>query len=202
MSKPSDHVIRDKRQLQCLVNPVTQGVFDAVRSETLMSVMDIAAQLGLAADVINYHVKKLEKSGLILMGGMRGHGRSAERLFECANPNATVLFDPKDRDNIELLNKAVASMLSLAQKDFHTAFNPEMAVTSGPGRNLRAARVSAWLTEKEWLRVNAMIEKIIALMHRKAKHTRDDEKLYAISMITAPMPIQPLKRARNHAATN
>ena len=190
------NVISDKQQILCLTNPVRQSVFDALKGLKTASAAQIGKQLGSPADVINYHLKKLEDVGLIKQIGIRGEGRNAERTFEMTDPNAKVLTDPNDPENIELMNKAVRSLLGLSHKDFSKALNPKNAVTTGPNRNLRASRLTAWLTKQEWADVNRLIEEINRRLSLGAGDSPGDAKLYAVSIVTAPVAVQPVKRRR------
>jgi len=194
--KPRHKVISDKHQILCLTNPVRQNVFDALKGLKTASAAQIGKQLGSPADVINYHLKKLEAVGLILQFDVWGEGRNAERVFKITDPKAKVLLDPNDPDNVELLNRAVRSLLALSYKDFSNAFNPENAITTGPNRNLRASRLTAWLTKQEWADVNRLIEELNKKLSSSAGDASGDAKLYAVSIVTAPIAVQPVKRRR------
>ena len=194
--KQPHNVISDKQQILCLTNPVRQSVFDALKGLKTASASQIGKQLGSPADVINYHLKKLEEVELINQFDIWGEGRNAERVFKITDPKAKVLFDPNDPENVELVSKAVRSLLALSHKDFSNAFNPENAVTTGPNRNLRASRVTAWLTKQEWADINCLIEEINKKFTAGARGAPDDAKLYAVSIVTAPIAVQPVKRKR------
>ena len=194
--KHRPNVISDKQQIRCLINPVRQNVFDAIKGLKSASATQIGKQLGSPADVVNYHLRKLGDVGLITQFDIRGKGRNAERVFKITNPKAKVLFDPNDPDNVELLNKAVQSLLALSQKDFSKAFTPEKAVTTGANRNLRASRITAWLTKHEWEKVNRLIEELSETLALGAVDPSGDAELYAVTIVTAPIAVQPTKRRR------
>ena len=189
-------VISDKRQLLCLTNPVRQSVFDSLKNLKTASAAQIGDQLGSPADVVNYHLKKLKEVELVKQVGLRGEGRKAERTFELTNPRAKVRFDPSDAENVEVMNKAVRSLLALSQKDFSRAFNPRDAVTAGPNRSLRVSRLTAWLTKQEWAEVNRLIEEINRRLSSGTQISQRDTNLYAVSIVTAPVAAQPVKRRR------
>ena len=195
-AKHRPNVISDKQQIRCLINPVRQNVFDAIKGLKSASATQIGKQLGSPADVINYHLKKLGDVGLITQFDIRGKGRNAERVFKITDPKAKVLFDPNDPDNVELLNKAVQSLLALSQKDFSKAFTPEKAVTTGANRNLRASRITAWLTKHDWEKVNRLIEELSETLALGAVDPPGDAELYAVTIVTAPIAVQPTKRRR------
>lgn len=193
--KTDGSVIREIKQLQCLTNALRQSVYDAIGGIGSASAIEIGDQLGQPADVVNYHLKKLQETGLVTQDGLRGEGRSAARLFRKSDPEASVLLDPSDTNNVELLAKAVGSMLTLAHKDVTGALESGVAVTVGPKRNLRASRHCVWLTDEEWERVNLLLEELLVLSN-KGSRREGDEKLYAISLVTAPVPVKPVRRAR------
>ena len=94
------NIISDKQQILCLTNAVRQSVFDALMGLRTASAAQIGKQLGSPADVINYHLKKLEEVGLIKQFDIWGEGRNAERIFKITDPKAKVLFDPDDPANV------------------------------------------------------------------------------------------------------
>lgn len=77
--------------LQALTHPVRLQVLEALRRPTSASA--IARELGQPRQKINYHLKELERGGLIRPAGERRKGNMVERLYESVA--GTFLVSPR-----------------------------------------------------------------------------------------------------------
>ena len=72
--------VDDDNRVQALAHPVRIAVLDAMRVPE--SAAGAARQLGQPRQTVNYHVKELEKAGLIRPAGERRKGNFVEQLYQ------------------------------------------------------------------------------------------------------------------------
>jgi DNA-binding transcriptional ArsR family regulator len=81
-TRPATRVvsITDPEQLQALAHPLRLRVLEALRSPA--SAAGVARVLGANRQNVNYHLKELERAGLVRRVGERRRGNLVEQLFE------------------------------------------------------------------------------------------------------------------------
>ena len=73
--------IRRTEQIEALASPVRQEIVDALQVSGACPIAEVAAQLGRAPDSLYYHVRHLERVGLVVRRGVRRNGQRDEALF-------------------------------------------------------------------------------------------------------------------------
>jgi DNA-binding transcriptional ArsR family regulator len=85
----SVQTIDDPEALQALSHPLRVRVIDALREPG--SAATVARQLGEARQKVNYHLKELERAGLVVRTGERRTGNFVEALYQSAARTLVVL---------------------------------------------------------------------------------------------------------------
>jgi DNA-binding transcriptional ArsR family regulator len=87
--KQAVRTIDDPDQLQALSHPLRVRILDALREPD--SAAAVARRLGEARQKVNYHLKELERSGLVVRTGERRSGNFVESLFRSSARTLVVL---------------------------------------------------------------------------------------------------------------
>lgn len=175
------HVIKDKGELAALVSGVRQEIVDVLSQMTTPSVAELATALGRPADAIYYHLRILQRAGLVVCAGNRNHGRRQEQLFRAVSPD--LRLDYKIGGNAREITAIVRSMLRLGARDFAHAFRRGDAKVSGRGRELWALRTIGWLTPDEIVKVNQSINSLARAVSKPQRNGR----LYGITVLLTPL---------------
>src|SRR5687768_3557845 len=77
--KPKPYLIRDARAIKLLASPLRQAMLDTIVSHGAASVAELSRQLRRPADRLYYHVKLMQRAGLLLSSG---HGDAGEERFD------------------------------------------------------------------------------------------------------------------------
>ena len=77
-----DEAILNHEQLECLASPVRNDVFVRVRQLGAASARQVARELGKSSEAVHYHLKQLERAGLILEVARRPAPRKPESIYE------------------------------------------------------------------------------------------------------------------------
>jgi DNA-binding transcriptional ArsR family regulator len=184
-------VISDVRQIRTLSSPIRQDILDAVTAIGPCSVSELAAAIGRRPDSLYYHVRRLVKVGLIREEPDGGAGRGELRL-DVPHNRFYLEYKPESRPNKTAVLRVAAAMVRSAERGFRRAFDPDVAVVAGPGRNLWASRTRGALTPADLAEVNALIARLHTIM-RSGRRDRGpsvagDRSLHELTVILAPHP--------------
>lgn len=182
----SPFVVREPEQLDVLASPLRQEILGAAAELGPCSISDLARQLGRPADALYYHVRKLARAGLLVSEGKRRGSRRDEEIFGAPGGAIRVAYDLDDPRSVEAIRRAAAALLRVAQRDFERGTRHAGAKTRGRDRNLRSGRATAWLSRDQLRELNALLDRIDALLVRTPP--APGKRLCAFSFVLAPVP--------------
>ena len=187
------HPISDPRQIAALASPARQEVVDGLQALGPCSIAELGANLGRAPDSLYYHVRALEKLGLVVRAGQRTSGARPEALYDV--PGKLALdHEPGTKRERELLASLVAAALRSGARDFRRALDEGRAQhRRSAQRNAWGGRVKGWLTADELAEVRAHLEALTELFVRGTR--RRGTQLAALSFVLAPLA--PTTRTRS-----
>lgn len=194
--------VRSAEELHALGTVVRQEIIDVVRHLPSFSVSDVAREMGRPADALYFHMRILEKAGLIVADGERVTARRPETVYHCREPGAQVMLDygSGDARAAKAALSAVRALLRAAVDDFETGRASEKAVMQGPERNLWAGRNVAWLDRQDLREVNSLLGRLSEIMGQPRKPGHD--QLCVLSYSLAPVETQPLRRSQHGPDTH
>jgi DNA-binding transcriptional ArsR family regulator len=123
MSKASQsYIIQSKKQMAALKAPTRQEILDVLAPMGDASIAEIAVALGRPADSLYYHMRILQKSGLVLAAGERTTGTHREALFRTPAPDMRLAYEPGPKGNARNVTPIVDAMLRLTARDVVEGF--------------------------------------------------------------------------------
>jgi DNA-binding transcriptional ArsR family regulator len=180
------YILRSRKQLATLKAAARQELLDVLSSMGTVSVAELAAALGKPADSLYYHLRILQKAGLVVEDGTRQEAGHSERLYRAIASDLRLAYTPGLKGNAEVVTPIVDSMLRLTSRDFKAAFENETTVVQGPQRELWAARTTGWLTEQQVEELNRHLASMRQIT--VSSPPRDEgERLYALTMVLTPL---------------
>jgi DNA-binding transcriptional ArsR family regulator len=182
MATRPDRKISEPEQLQVLASPLRQEILDLLARTGTAQVSEVASLLGRPADSLYYHLRELQRVGLVVSSRARGAKRG-EMLFRAAHREPTLLHDASPRGNTPAVESIVASMLRLGIRDFRNASASGRVSTQGPRRELWALRVTGWLDAEQIAGINRRI----CDLKDAVGGPRAGGKLYAITILLTPL---------------
>lgn len=193
MPRPAEtYLIEDQPQLRVLTSAVRQEIVDVLAQMGTASVAEIAATLGRPADSLYYHLRALQKAGLVLPEGFRHRSRRKEVLFRTVAPELMLRYQPRHPPNRRAVTAIVGSMLRLGFRDFRRAFERPGVIVSGNNRELWALRRTGWLSAAQVVTVNRSIQQL----SRNVARSRGQGQLYAITVLLTPLEQRTARRQR------
>jgi DNA-binding Lrp family transcriptional regulator len=184
MKHTAPFYLQDIRHVRAVASPVRAAVVDALEVMAPATIVQIARAIGYPPDGLYYHVRTLERIGLVIRTAPEPDTGAAR--FDLPGHPATLLYRLDDRRQGRAMVKVVGTMVRCAERSFRRAFGPERATAKGPHRNLRAGRRTAWLTAAELRRLNRYIERIHALFGR-GRPQQPGSRLHEFTYVLAPI---------------
>ena len=160
-SKPKTLVLRSEEQRRAITSPFRLELIGLFVEFKPLSVAQIAQRMGRPATAIHYHVRLLEKAGLLCRAGEQRSGsrpevlyRPVAEVFELEEPGDGKSGDP------EAIIKTVSMAFRMAVGDMKAAFKDSSACYSGPQRNFVGARMHCRLSKTELAELNGHLREI------------------------------------------
>lgn len=189
--KPKVFTIREDQQRRAISSPLRMELIGLFTDGAPLSVATIAERMGRPATAIHYHVRVLEKAGLLRRVGKKQSGRRPEALYL---PVADLFKMEQARDAPEetaaMALKAMATAFRMAERDMKAAFTNPNSKSAGPYRNVFGARMHCRLSKKKLAELNRHlrdIEKMLLRGHRTHEPSPDDA---FVSFTVALMPLR------------
>lgn len=183
MGRSGIHVIRRDDQLAVLACAARQEIVDVLAAMGTVSVAELAAVLGRPADAQYFHLRALQRTGLVRHVGYRYRKGRKEALFRAVAPELRLHYEPRKESNRKRVTAIVASMLRLGIRDFRRAFHRPDVNVSGPRRELWALRTTARLSLQEI----AQVQRSIVRLKDAFGTPRGQGRLYAITVLLTPL---------------
>jgi DNA-binding transcriptional ArsR family regulator len=188
--------IRDRGQLRMLASPVRQELVDLLARTGPASASELSRWIRRPADGLYYHLRALERVGLVRRAGERMRAGRAETLYRSSYAEPKLRHDASPGGNTPAVTAIAASMLRLGIRDFRSAASTRGVRTWGPRRELWALRVVGWLTPDRLAEVN---RRMVALQ-RSVGRPRSKGELYAITVVLTPLHHRARKPQRRPRA--
>ena len=180
-------MITTVEQLRAIADPLRQRVLEPLLNAPLTATQ-VAERLNEPPAKIYYHVRELEKVGLIRLVETREKGGILEKYYQAVARNIGV--DPSVLRTVPLDDtiKALQSIISVISADALEAIrtlNPE-----SPGK-LRISREMVYMTDAEYTAFNAALEALLK-PYEDARGIAGEQPR-AINIIAHPMSTRPVQ---------
>jgi DNA-binding transcriptional ArsR family regulator len=190
VSNPNGHVIRTAAAARAIVAPLRQEIVDALDAAGPCSIARLAELIGRPADSLYFHLRKLERVGLVVETERRRDGRHVFRVYDLpAHPVSLRYGDPIRAAD---LTGIARSAFRAAARDFAAAAtDPAVVRPTGRERELWMARAKGWLTPGELARANELLGQLLTLVRSANTRAgqRQGTRLFGITFGLAPVPV-------------
>ena len=186
--------VADVRQIRAIASPVRVSIIDTLDAAGPLSIADLGSILGYPPDGLYYHLRALERLGLVTR---TTSARNGAARFDVPGRPVTLGYDLADPRRRNATAKLVSTILRRAERSFRRAYAPGRAQADGPHRNLRVGRRTAWLKPGELATLNRAIESLHAVFER-GRPGRTGTRLIELTYVVAP--IEPKTRRQRKGA--
>jgi hypothetical protein len=186
-------LLRGRAVRELFGSPLRLALVEQLGRDGERSVRDLAARLDRPADGLYFHVRKLQKIGVLVAGGQRPGARRPEQLYRLAAGRIGV--DPRDASPAARSAAALGVMAVLRRsgREFVAAYGSGRAVTEGRRRELIALRVKTWLDGAARAELNRRIDALLGFLRRRADERRGTP--CSLTLLVAPSPAVARRRS-------
>jgi len=184
-------VIRSDEQRRAIASPLRLELIGLFIDPEPLSVAQIAKRVGRPATAIHYHIRLLEKAGLLRRAGEQRSGRRSEALYR---PVADVFKMEQPQDTTSGDTEAAIKTLSMAFRmavgDMKAALEHPSTRSSGPLRNCLGGRFHCRLSKAELAELNRHLRDIEKLLSRANNPQELSPSDTFVSLTLALMPLR------------
>ena len=176
------HVLASKRELRALTSPARQELVDVLQQIGAASVSELGHILARPADALYYHLRVLERAGLVVESTERTPSGKKRATFRLVAERLYLDYRAGRQADPAAVPAIVNGMLRLGMRDFRTAAADPKTVVSGPRRELWAARRMLWMSSEDVAKVNRLIESFGGKSKRRPRG-----RLFALTIVLVPL---------------
>src|SRR5690242_15813062 len=107
MRRPALHRISHPAQLSVLRSSARQELLDVLTRVDAVSIAELGAMLGRASDGLYYHVRALERAGLVAAAGTRTVRGRSEQLYRAIASQFALRYAPAPQRHATSVNGIV-----------------------------------------------------------------------------------------------
>ena len=186
--KSRSFMLRTGEQKKAVASPLRLELLGLFIDRKALSVAEMAERMGRSATGIHYHVRVLEKAGILRRVGRQRSGRRPEALYK---PVADVFkMEQKRGAAPDDALKTLSTAFRMAERDMRAAMSDPGTKSSGPYRNIFGGRIHCRLSKNDLAELNRLlreIEKTLSTVHKRHKPSKDDA---FVSLTVALMPLR------------
>ena len=169
-----------------------QEVIDAIAVLGASTIAEVADHLGRAADSLYFHVRKLEKVGLLQEVEKRREGKYEVAVYGLPGKIMRVKYG--GGVVAKSVQRVVAGAVRLGIRDFNRAMVTPETEFSGPARNVWGGRMKGWVSKEDVVEINRLIEELAAIFHRSTQE--DGKSLQSLAWVSAPVGVKGRAKKR------
>lgn len=182
-------MLSDAASVRALAHPARLTVIDALYDGQVLTATECAELAGVTPSAMSYHLRALEKVGLVLRAEPRGDGR--ERPWKRAGANLKVDM-PRSGPDVNASGLAAAELLVVNALDLDrerllASVRADARLPKGEGIGSHYARDTVVLTKAELAEVASAIQDVLAPYRRSNRPAAPaDAVSFSASLIIAP----------------
>lgn len=183
MTRSRKGLVKDKPQLAALASGARQEIVDVLPRLGTASVADLARALDRPPDSLYYHLRALQRVGLVVPAGHRRTQRRLEALYQAVAPRIELRLEHLTPTRTKAAGAIVSSAMRMGIRDYKRALAQPEVIASGPDREVWALRTTGWLTEAQMGKVIAQIRRLLGEVSRP----RSEGRLFGLTLVFAPL---------------
>ncbi len=193
-TEPAEVVLADPAAVRALAHPARLVVIDALYDGEVLTATECAERAGVTPSAMSYHLRALEKAGLVVRAEPRGDGR--ERPWRRAGANLRIEMPRTDTEGkaagLAAAELLVVNALDLDRQRLIESVRADARLPKGQARGSHYARDTVLLTRDELTDVAAALDAVLAPYRRQ---NRPEPPEGAIPFATAVMLAPELRRS-------
>ena len=188
-TEPDEVVLSGAADVRALAHPARLVVIDALYDGEVLTATECAERAGVTPSAMSYHLRALEKAGLVVRAEPRGDGR--ERPWKRAGANLRIAMPRTDTEGnaagLAAAELLVVNALDLDRQRLLESVRADARLPEGQARGSHYARDTVLLTRDEVAEVAAALDAVLAPYRRQNRpEPPEDAVPFATAVMLAP----------------
>ena len=185
MPRKREFMISTVDQMETLASPVRHQIHLAMEMLGPCSVNQLAERMGRVPETLYYHVRRLEKVGIIKQVGSHTVGARDEAIFQLQSKRLRV--DPSQTSPrfLRAMAKGCGSLLRFAHRSFEQALDRKAERRVILKRSLRIEQVAVRLSMQNLAELNKRLDSVQEFLSDADQ--AGGKQMYVVTISTAPL---------------
>jgi sugar-specific transcriptional regulator TrmB len=180
-------LIRKPSHYASIASPRRSEIMASLGDAGPASAAELASRLGITSHSIYYHIRFLERAGVVKVQEIRKGPIKPEAIYALAAERILLHPNVKSQRSLYATRKALDSILRMASREIFHALESS-AARSGQGREIVAVRYKARLSISTLRRVNRCLNDLENIL-RSSNRKQEKGKLYSLAIVLTPSRI-------------
>lgn len=178
------HVLRDMAQMEAMVSPLRHQVMRTVGAYGVVSIKEIATQLGRSAESLYYHFRALEKVGLLISAGTREVKGRPEALYSTVAEQ--IFTDPKSHapEYLDSLKRGASALLRLTDRQLASELDAMGDTRKPRSVSFRIQQLNARLTPADEAQLAKKLDEVTRFLR---EHDSEEGRLVSVTLASSPI---------------
>lgn len=178
-------LLKDPVAIEALASAHRLEIVSALGEAGEASIATLATQLGRTPHSLYYHVKLLERAGVIALADTRRRGRRDVRIWKLTSEHILLGAGAALPASLAKASKAVESMLRLTSRELSAALQRHVRAGGEKATPITGIRMKARLDDKALRRVVGLIDQIGRIV-ADANRSQRSGRIFTITLVLAP----------------
>ena len=174
-------------QREALTSPIRLELLEALHALGTGSVRDVAERMDRPPDALYYHLRLLERVGIIKRTGSRPAGKRSEALYSPAVGKIELDAENPTDAVLKSTRKTMGAMLRLTEREVMAAIETQ-AETDGRYRELFCGRLKGRLSKTALAEVNKHINAIQRILTQEDRLPARGRTMFSLTIALTPSP--------------
>ncbi len=186
MSKQARSVglVTTVEQMEALASPVRFQIHLAMELLEICSINELAERMDREPETLYYHVRLLERVGIVVRAGSRAAGARKEALYRLMGRRLQI--DPRQRSPrfLRAMARSCGALLRYAERTFVKSLKRSAFLPGAGTRTRRMEQVVVRLPDTALAELNERLNELQEFL--SAADERDADAVYAVTVCVAP----------------
>src|SRR6185503_268846 len=151
MTTPTPRVLVLQRpdHIEIVAHPLRLEIIERLQVDGADSIKGLARKLDRRANALTYHVRLLEKAGVIVRAGSRKAGRRDEVVYALGGERVAIAANTRSRPMQRATTRTASAVLRMAEREIKRAIQSGLGAAFDHRSRPMVRRQKTWLTEAE-----------------------------------------------------
>jgi len=182
---PTDVLVLNRpEQLTIATHPLRLEIIEWLQREGPESIAELASALERRPNALTYHVRLLERAGIVVRTGTRKAGPRDEAVFGLARARVAFAMSGSSRALRAAAIRTATAVLRMAERELRRAIEREGLPAHADFARPLGRRQKTWLTEDELAEAHRRLANLDRFLERC--HRRKRGRPYTLTAVLVP----------------